>query len=702
MRSRKIITGFLSLLIFILLSAEAARSQSNQEFSITAENLQQGKQIELDKLKWRYHAGDDAAWAAAEFDDSSWEQVEGTKINPQSLPQSGWNGRGWFRLRFNLDEKLVNKNLALVMVQNGASEIYLDGRLLATFGEIKETGDTEYNPNRLPIPFKLDKAGEHILAVRFSSSLFADTSRGVGGWIAGGGGYPRFVIVIRDASDIVATISKYALDTSMRGGFFFIGFLCALALLHLLLYIFYRAERANLYYSIFAAAFAINMICGNYRTFGHQGTLPTLILSLIGLLMLGLTFTVLPAFLLVAFRRPIGRIFWTLTALWIVGLTLYGIFLSRYTAIRVIPNILIALSFTYCIVLLINALRKKLSGAWILFGGVLALQLGMFVLLLGQLGVLNIPQDFYFLAELLVILGVPVSVSVFLARNFARTNRDLEAQLVEVERLSEQQIEQERHAAELRAENERRARELEEARELQLSMLPAKVPQLPNLEIAAHMKPATEVGGDYYDFHVGDDGTLTVAVGDATGHGLKAGSVVTATKSLFNAFAAEPNISSILEQSNLALKKMNLRGLYMAMTMLKVKDRKLLVSVAGMPPMLIYRAATRRVEEVVIRAMPLGSVRNFHYLQHETSLSAGDTVVLMSDGFAERFNPKGEMLDYEKAKEVLAEIAGGSPQEIIDRFVEVGEEWAGSRPQDDDVTFVVLKMNSAAKSDVDK
>lgn len=702
MQSRKIITGFLFLLIFILLAAATSRAQSNQAFSLTAENLQPGKSVELDKLKWRYHGGDDPLWAAAEFDDSSWEQVEGTKINPQSLPRSGWQGRGWFRLRFNLDEKLADKNLALIMIQNGASEIYLDGRLVAAFGEIKDGGETEYNPNRLPIPFKLDKAGEHTLAVRFSSPVFADMSKGLGGWIAKGGGYPRFALTIRDAPDVTATIGKYALDTSMRGGFFFIGFLCALALLHLLLYIFYRAERANLYYSVFAASFAVNMVCGNYRSFGHQGTLATLILSLVGVAMIGLTFTVLQAFLLVAFRRPIGKIFWTLTLLWIAGLAAHAFFLSRYTIIRVLPNILISLSFTYSIILLINALRKKQSGAWILFGGVMALQCGMFVLLLGQLGVLNFPQDFYFLAELLVILGVPVSVSIFLARNFARTNRDLAAQLVEVERLSEQQIEQERHAAELRAENERRARELEEARALQLSMLPARVPQLPNLEIAAHMKPATEVGGDYYDFHVGDDGTLTVAVGDATGHGLKAGSVVTATKSLFNAFAAEPNIPSILAQSNLALKKMNLRGLYMAMTLLKVKDQRLLVSVAGMPPMLIYRAATGRVEEVAIRAMPLGSVRNFHYLQHETSLAAGDTVVLMSDGFAERFNPDGEMLDYEKAKEVLAGVAEGSPQEIIDRFVEVGEEWAGSRPQDDDVTFVVLKVSRAAETGGDE
>src|SRR5438477_9982476 len=101
-------------------------------------------------------------------------------------------------------------------------------------------------------------------------------------------------------------------------------------------------------------------------------------------------------------------------------------------------------------------------------------------------------------------------------------------------------------------------------------MLPKKLPELPNLEIAAYMKPATEVGGDYYDFHLAADGTLTVAVGDATGHGLKAGTMVTATKGLFNALAQGPEITQFLGQASLALKQMNLRGLYMALTLIKV------------------------------------------------------------------------------------------------------------------------------------
>ena len=71
------------------------------------------------------------------------------------------------------------------------------------------------------------------------------------------------------------------------------------------------------------------------------------------------------------------------------------------------------------------------------------------------------------------------------------------------------------------------------------------------------MKTATQVGGDYYDFHPATDGTLTVAVGDATGHGLRAGTVVTAMKSLFRTFAEDPDLAVLLQRSSRVLKELN-------------------------------------------------------------------------------------------------------------------------------------------------
>ena len=253
-------------------------------------------------------------------------------------------------------------------------------------------------------------------------------------------------------------------------------------------------------------------------------------------------------------------------------------------------------------------------------------------------------------------------------------------------------VEEARRREEIETENEARAKELEEARQIQLSMLPRTLPQSPNYDIAAYMKTATEVGGDYYDFHVNAEGVLTVMVGDATGHGLKAGTIVTATKSLFNNLAGLPDIPEIFRQSSNALKMMNLRSLYMAMTMAKLNGYELTVSLAGMPAVLIYRAATNSVEEIALRGMPLGSIKNYVYKQQTTTLEIGDIVVMLSDGFPERFNPSGEILGFEKAGEILANSGSFSAQQIINTFIKIGDEWGDTKAQDDDVTFVVLKI----------
>jgi serine phosphatase RsbU (regulator of sigma subunit) len=250
------------------------------------------------------------------------------------------------------------------------------------------------------------------------------------------------------------------------------------------------------------------------------------------------------------------------------------------------------------------------------------------------------------------------------------------------------------HRQKQKAENQRRAQELEEARQLQLSMLPQTLPQLPDLDLAVYMKPATEVGGDYYDFHLGEDGALTVALGDATGHGLKAGTMVTAMKSLFLTLGHEPDLIGIFQQANQTLKRMNLRQIYMTLLLVRINGPRLSICGAGMPPVLIHRAATQQVEEIDLKGMPLGCVPNFPYEQRELALAPGDVIMLMSDGFPERLNLDGETLGYEQARNVLAKVAPHSPQDIIQRFVQAGEAWANGYAQNDDTTFVVVKSKT--------
>jgi ligand-binding sensor domain-containing protein/serine phosphatase RsbU (regulator of sigma subunit) len=242
------------------------------------------------------------------------------------------------------------------------------------------------------------------------------------------------------------------------------------------------------------------------------------------------------------------------------------------------------------------------------------------------------------------------------------------------------------------AESERKSKELEEARSLQLSMLPKELPQLPHLDIAVYMKTATEVGGDYYDFHIGIDGVLTVVVGDATGHGLNAGTMVTSTKSLFNALAPNPNIIETFHEMTRCLKLMRLEKLSMCMAMMKITGNNLIMSSAGMPPILLFRNETQAVEEHVMKGMPLGTFSDFPYSLRETVLESGDTILFMSDGFPELFNDKKEMYGYKRAKRLFEELGAGEPEEIISNLKTAGSEWVNDKDPDDDVTFVVIKV----------
>lgn len=246
----------------------------------------------------------------------------------------------------------------------------------------------------------------------------------------------------------------------------------------------------------------------------------------------------------------------------------------------------------------------------------------------------------------------------------------------------------------VQAENERKSRELEEARSLQLSMLPKELPQLPHMDIAVYMQTATEVGGDYYDFHVALDGTLTVVIGDATGHGMKAGTMVTTAKSLFNSYAPNPDILFSFQEITRCIKQMNFDKLSMCLTMVKIKGNKMQMSSAGMPPSFIFRRDTRVVEEHLFKAMPLGTMDKFPYEIKDTTLGPGDTILLISDGLPELKNKDGKLYSYKKVRNIFEDVAEQSPEEIIRVLKDEGTGWIDNADPDDDVTFVVLKMKA--------
>jgi len=244
----------------------------------------------------------------------------------------------------------------------------------------------------------------------------------------------------------------------------------------------------------------------------------------------------------------------------------------------------------------------------------------------------------------------------------------------------------------LEAENARKSGELEQARQFQLSLLPRELPRRRDLELAVYVRTATEVGGDYYDFLQGEDGGLTLAIGDATGHGAASATMVTVVKGLFTARASEVAPAAFLGHANEVIRRMHLGRMAMALSVLRLHGGHLTASAAGMPPLLIHRAATGAVEEVCLNATPLGARAETAYPECEADLASGDTLLLMTDGFPELLGPAGDPLGYPRVTELFAAAAGQDPESVIADLTAAGEAWSAGTALHDDVTFVVVKV----------
>jgi serine phosphatase RsbU (regulator of sigma subunit) len=298
-----------------------------------------------------------------------------------------------------------------------------------------------------------------------------------------------------------------------------------------------------------------------------------------------------------------------------------------------------------------------------------------------------------------------------LAEAFNRMARDLSTHQ---ERLLQEESRRQEHELEeqlLRAEYRRKSEELEEARRFQLSLLPRELPDHPAYEVAVAMTTATEVGGDFYDFHLepgadGGEGVLTAAIGDATGHGARAGTMVTVIKSLFSAAAGAGGPGRFLEESNRAIKRMELGRMAMALALARFEPLagaaaggrwgtcRMTVASAGMPPVLVHRRATGRVEEVALAGMPLGGL-DPAYAEREVLLARGDTVLLLSDGLPELPDEEGDPMGYAAVRSLFEEAAGRAPAELGDLIGELesaARSWAAETAPADDRTFVVVRV----------
>jgi serine phosphatase RsbU (regulator of sigma subunit) len=239
-------------------------------------------------------------------------------------------------------------------------------------------------------------------------------------------------------------------------------------------------------------------------------------------------------------------------------------------------------------------------------------------------------------------------------------------------------------------EEDRKNKELQAARDLQQSMLPKENPKRPDLDIATFIRSSTEVGGDYYDFFPQKDGSLFSVCGDATGHGVTSGMMVSVTKAGLNGInPVKPN--KILQRLNRVVKRIDLGTLRMSLNIAEITQNEVYLSSAAMPPIYLYKANSNAVEELMQSGLPLGGLKDETFDLITRSFEYGDVLIQLSDGLPEAPNAKGELYDYDRLKSLIQTSGHLSAQQIIDVLIESVDQWLEGKRNPDDITLVVTK-----------
>lgn len=247
--------------------------------------------------------------------------------------------------------------------------------------------------------------------------------------------------------------------------------------------------------------------------------------------------------------------------------------------------------------------------------------------------------------------------------------------------------------ASLRDLNGRFMKEVEEAREIQESLLPERLPSDPRFALAVSYEPLTEVGGDSYHIAVEKSGRLTVQIADVTGHGLSAALIGSMTKLALCAANKELPHELLAEMNRLMTPQLPHGRFVTVSSLLYNPDNgEIDFARAGHPPALVLNRARGTVTQLKGQGFPLGFTPDAVYSHERGKLDVGDICFLITDGISEGQNLKNEVYGFERLGAALCRSsAEWSAARIVESVFDDFEAFREGRLLKDDVTIVALK-----------
>lgn len=244
---------------------------------------------------------------------------------------------------------------------------------------------------------------------------------------------------------------------------------------------------------------------------------------------------------------------------------------------------------------------------------------------------------------------------------------------------------------------ERVTKELELAVQIQTNLLPKEKLVLPGLDIAGGLIPATEVGGDAFDYVSVNDKQFLCYLGDVTGHGVAAGIVSSIVNSLVYAFKAQTNLITLIHDINDVIRRKITSKVFftMALTLWNEDTRTLTYANAGHPPVLYYDSQKKTISDIRLQGMAIGMIENVETLvkTQEIKLNPNDVFVMYSDGIVEANNPNHQQFGLANLKRVVQDAANDleAAESIKNTILAEVIKFINGSEYLDDMTVVVMK-----------
>ncbi|MCB9250106.1 MAG: SpoIIE family protein phosphatase [Ignavibacteriales bacterium] len=232
------------------------------------------------------------------------------------------------------------------------------------------------------------------------------------------------------------------------------------------------------------------------------------------------------------------------------------------------------------------------------------------------------------------------------------------------------------------------------AKEIQINILPKKIPAIDGYDIYAINIPAKEVGGDYYDFIKLSGDKIAICLGDITGKGLPAAMLMANLQATLRGQAlTQQKVSDVIKNSNTLLINSTSGNRFATLFFaeLNYNDHTLTYCNAGHDP--VINIKDNKLTHLTEGGLLLGCFDFAEHIQVTKTLEPGEMLVIFSDGITEAMNEKEEEFGEGKLISILQSNIELSAKELSDKIVKEVKTYTGKAEQSDDITLMVLKRS---------